>query len=89
MKGGESGGRGRRRRAKKWHGERDENNDKLNTKQFQPKYAPLKENAGVTESEREQRVWGPWAHGYTTYWGAPRGIGYASAARQSALLRER
>jgi len=81
-------GHRRRKEKRQAPGEMDENNDKLSVEEYQPIYAPLQENAGLTESEREERVWGPWTHGYSTYWGVPRGIGYANAARQSALLRE-
>jgi hypothetical protein len=72
----------------KRRGEYDENQDLLAHHRYTPPYNPLKENEGVPEREREEAVWGPWAQGDTTYWGAPRGIGYASARRgQAATLK--
>ena len=71
----------------KRRGEYDENQDLLAHHRYTPPYNPIKENEGVPEREREEAVWGPWAQGDTTYWGAPRGIGYASARRGQAALK--
>lgn len=78
----------KRRRWKRWSGEFDENHDRLGKDHpYKPTYKPLKELEGTPEREREEQMWGPWMQGYTTYWGAPRGIGYARAQRAQASLK--